>query len=440
LSLGSSATAIAQNTVLITNISGVVSAQTPGGGSRMLSGNSEVQAGDTITTQNESFARVRFPDGTESALRPNSTLRIDSIRFDQDAPQGDSLVVSLFKGGLRTITGLIGKRGNPDAHKLRTSTATIGIRGTDYVARLCEGECAQENAAGQAAARRAAVPPIIARIANLQGTATAEPKVGERRQLAIGGPLYVGETVETGAQTFAVLVFLDESKVTLQSSTRFELDRFRYDPGQPSNGEVLWKLLKGSLRAATGLIGKARPERVRMTTPTATVGIRGTGWDVSCVAACADPSAPPTGEPGGDGLYLSTWEGTVELTTPTGGRLLVPNGAVGRILPNGTVELLPEMPAFMRDNPNPRPDSVPSDMRNLFGEGSANQADEGLYVLVKDGKVILEQKGGTVTLEKGESGFAGQQAVFRLQFTPSFLQRDVFLGPPKFDPQMCRPG
>jgi len=94
--------------------------------------------------------------------------------------------------------------------------------------------------------------------------------------------------------------------------------------------------LRGSLRAATGLIGKARPERVRMTTPTATVGIRGTGWDVVCVAACVDPSAPPTGEPGGDGLYLSTWEGTVELTTPQGARLLIPNGAVGFITPNGT--------------------------------------------------------------------------------------------------------
>mgnify|MGYP000169462366 CR=1 FL=1 len=201
--------------VLITNISGVVSAQTPGGGSRILTGNGEVQAGDTITTQNESFARVRFSDGTEAALRPNSTLRIDSFRYDPDALQADNLVMSLFKGGLRAITGFVGKRGNPDSHKLRTTTATIGIRGTDYIARLCEGECAAENAAGQKAARRAPVPPIIARVANLQGTATAEPKVGEQRQLVVGSALYVGETVETGPQTFAVLVFLDESKITL---------------------------------------------------------------------------------------------------------------------------------------------------------------------------------------------------------------------------------
>lgn len=432
--------AFAQSTVLITNISGVVSAQTPGGGARVLTGNAEVQAGDTITTQNESFARVRFPDGTEAALRPNSTLRIDSIRYDQDAPQGDSLVMSLFKGGLRAVTGFIGKRGNPDAHKLHTATATIGIRGTDYVARLCEADCGQENVSGQAAARRAVVPPIIARVANLQGTASADPKLGELRQLSVGSALYVGETVQTGPQTFAVLVFLDESKVTLQSDTRFELDRFRYDVAQPSNGEIIWKLLKGSLRAATGLIGKARPERVRMTTPNATIGIRGTGWDVVCVAACADPGSPPTTEPGGDGMYLSTWEGTVEITTPQGVRLLVPNGTVGLLSPDGTVRLLPAMPTFMRDNPSPRPDSLPTDMRQLFGEGQPNQSDEGLYVLVKDGKVLLEQQGRTVALDRGESGFSGRDSVFRLQFTPSFLQRDVFLGAPKFDPQMCRPG
>lgn len=47
---------------------------------------------------------------------------------------------SLLKGGLRTITGAIGKR-KPDAYQLRTTVATIGIRGTNYGVLLCQGDC-----------------------------------------------------------------------------------------------------------------------------------------------------------------------------------------------------------------------------------------------------------------------------------------------------------
>jgi hypothetical protein len=37
-----------------------------------------------------------------------------------------------LKGGLRTVSGLIGKRGNRDAYQMNTATATIGIRGTVF--------------------------------------------------------------------------------------------------------------------------------------------------------------------------------------------------------------------------------------------------------------------------------------------------------------------
>lgn len=48
----------------------------------------------------------------------------------QDKPQEDSAFFRLIKGGLRTVTGLVGKRGNQDAYRIGTSTAMIGIRGS----------------------------------------------------------------------------------------------------------------------------------------------------------------------------------------------------------------------------------------------------------------------------------------------------------------------
>jgi hypothetical protein len=39
------------------------------------------------------------------------------------------------------VTGLVGKRGNRDAYKLTTTTATIGIRGTQFDLRVCQANC-----------------------------------------------------------------------------------------------------------------------------------------------------------------------------------------------------------------------------------------------------------------------------------------------------------
>src|SRR5262245_18006356 len=46
----------------------------------------------------------------------------------------------LLRGEFRTVTGLIGK-GSGDAYSVVTPVATIGIRGTDYSAAYCEGDC-----------------------------------------------------------------------------------------------------------------------------------------------------------------------------------------------------------------------------------------------------------------------------------------------------------
>ena len=69
---------------------------------------------------------------------------IENFNFSQDEPQKDSFFYKLVKGGLRAVSGLIGKRGDPDAYKLGTETATIGIRGTTFGADDCTG-----GAAGQ---------------------------------------------------------------------------------------------------------------------------------------------------------------------------------------------------------------------------------------------------------------------------------------------------
>ena len=122
--------AVAQGTVQ--HLSGTLSVQRADGSVRLLSERSQVGQGDVISTERDSYAQVRFTDGGQVTLRPNTQIKIDGYQFTEGQPQGDSFVLSLFKGGLRAVTGLVGKRGNRDAYKVSTSTATVGIRGTDY--------------------------------------------------------------------------------------------------------------------------------------------------------------------------------------------------------------------------------------------------------------------------------------------------------------------
>jgi len=94
----------------------------------------ELNAGDTIDTR-EGRAQVRFSDGSYVSLQPRSVFQIKEYRYEGRTDGSERGLFSLLKGGLRTITGLIG-RVNRENYEVETPVATIGIRGTEYLAAL----------------------------------------------------------------------------------------------------------------------------------------------------------------------------------------------------------------------------------------------------------------------------------------------------------------
>lgn len=124
----------------VTHLSGVLTAKRADGSIKLISVKSEVQEGDTLSTAEETYARVKFADGGEVVLRPGSQLKVAAYSFDQAKPESDNIVLSMLKGGLRAVTGLVGKR-NRDAMNVTTTTATIGIRGTHFGALICQNDC-----------------------------------------------------------------------------------------------------------------------------------------------------------------------------------------------------------------------------------------------------------------------------------------------------------
>lgn len=125
----------------VTHLSGTISAKRTDGSIKLLSISSEVQEGDELTTQHDTYARIRFADGAEVVMRPETALKVSAYSFSEEKPASDNVVLGLLRGGLRAITGMIGKR-NRDAVKVHTTTATIGIRGTHFGALFCDGNCA----------------------------------------------------------------------------------------------------------------------------------------------------------------------------------------------------------------------------------------------------------------------------------------------------------
>jgi hypothetical protein len=137
--------ALAQNTPTqvgtVTHLSGVLVAKSADGVTRLLGVKSAVVEGETLATEPNTYARLKFEDDAEVVLRPSTQLKIDSYQYQNAQPERDNALLSLLKGGLRSVTGLLGRRSR-DKVRFSTSTATIGIRGTHFGMLLCQNDCA----------------------------------------------------------------------------------------------------------------------------------------------------------------------------------------------------------------------------------------------------------------------------------------------------------
>jgi len=138
--IGWSSVAYSQVVGVVTHLSGVLTAKRADGSTAVLAIQSKIQQGDTLITESNTYTRVKFLDNGEIVLRPGSQIVVKSYLYDAEKPAQDNVAISLVKGGLRAVTGLVGKR-NHDAVSFDTPTATIGIRGTNFGALFCQNDC-----------------------------------------------------------------------------------------------------------------------------------------------------------------------------------------------------------------------------------------------------------------------------------------------------------
>ncbi|MFA6016225.1 MAG: FecR domain-containing protein [Gallionellaceae bacterium] len=381
-------------------MSGTLVAKRADGSVKIMAPKSEVLEGDLLETGKNSFAQVILKDGMKMTVRPYSNLKIESYQFNKEAPKEDVAVFNLVKGGFRTVTGLIGKRGNSDAYKLKVATATIGVRGTDFSSRLCANENCDDEANAPATPLPVVAKPAIlsvGRVMLVQGGITAKNAAGKVRKLVIGSPVYAGDLLMTNKGAHAVVAFRDSGRVTLEEDTEFHVEKFDYkQPDKQENASL--KLLKGGVRVVTGIIGRVKHDNYQFKVATATIGVRGTGFDTWCKGDCplpppsagnpppppshagsnpmgmgggntpaAPPPPPPAADPlNGAGVYV--WAGAVVMSTPQGTQNV--GTGQGAMLTAGMNRPAPiaVIPPSVLNNPAPKPDTVKVDDKTFENE------------------------------------------------------------------------
>lgn len=184
-------------------------------------------------------------------------------------------------------------------------------------------------------------PEVAADVALSQGSVTDTAADGTSRALKDGDSVYAGDSFSLGDASYLDLDFTDGGHILLRPNTTFKIDRFHFEPeahpgddgtpatliapAQPEN--AFFRLIKGGLRAIDGVIGHTEPENYGVETPVATIGVRGTTFDVRyCGEDCQD-EADASGKPD-DGLYTSVDDGSIGVKNDTG-ETVTPKGHSG---------------------------------------------------------------------------------------------------------------
>lgn len=107
--------------------------------------------------------------------------------------------------------------------------------------------------------------------------AVAQAESGLQRPIKFGNPVYALDTVRTGPDGSTELQFLDEARLQIGANASMKLDQYAYDPAS-GNGGGLMEMFVGSYDFTSGKMNS--DDKVKLVTPTVTIGLRGTAFSV----------------------------------------------------------------------------------------------------------------------------------------------------------------
>lgn len=147
----------------------------------------------------------------------------------------------------------------------------------------------------------------------LSGNASLIDQTGQASPVVTGMNVYEGQSINSGADAEVHLITADGGIIAIRPDTVFRVDEYKAD-GSTAD-KIFMSLLKGTVRSITGWIGKFDNAAYRITTPTATIGVRGTDHETTVIEK-ANGDEP--------GTYDNVIEGTTVIKTPQGSAEVTP--------------------------------------------------------------------------------------------------------------------
>jgi len=394
---------------------GTVAAHTEGQKPRLLGQNADVFEGDNIQTSERSFVVISFLDNTKITVRPNSSFSIAQYRHQA---QQDTAKFELHQGGIRASSGDIANN-NPEDFQIITPDTSIKAQQADFSVRVCQQQSCQVEEDNLQKGAAIIKKEVIARVVEIKGlvvAANTENQTQDKRPLSVGAPLYSADTLTSEKNGYAVIAFKDKGRMTLEPDSQFAIKEYHFNE-VGENNKALYNLVTGGMRVLTGSIGKADEQAYGINTPVATIGIRGTGFDLL---------------ERGKGLHSKVWQGTIAQTNDAGTTLLSAPHA-------NYIKDKFSKPTDIDDieTNGPRPDQVAITNENeLFSYIQLDNTRPGTYVDVHSGHVQVADSDGTpVDLGRNESSYTDKSSkTERTERPPEFMIQDSYPLPNnKFD-------
>ena len=117
----------------------------------------------------------------------------------------------------------------------------------------------------------------VGKVAVSVGEAKRIASSGKTDLLQVGLALSPGDKIVTGQDAVAILVFSDEGRISVRPDSELIIKHYEVDP-KGVNTRIELELTKGTIRQISGNGSRSQPEKYRLNTPIAVIGVRGTDF------------------------------------------------------------------------------------------------------------------------------------------------------------------
>lgn len=140
---------------------------------------------------------------------------------------------------------------------------------------------------------------VAGRVIMAKGQVTAINSEGSSRSISRRDKVFASDIIKTGANSQAQIRFIDKALLALKANSEINIKAYHFpDTEKQQDGQVLMKLVKGGFRTLSGSIGKGSKSAYKVETPVASIGIRGTHYEIELVE---------------QDMFLAVWDGTIDV-------------------------------------------------------------------------------------------------------------------------------